>query len=257
MAELGIRHGLSPLLAATAGHPFVRWEVTDDLASTWWQVDGAAGFRRVRHTGRSSFTLLGSDDGVAALVTHLPGIAAAVEPARRGRGVFAVSVPQHLEPLLHQRFRVMGGGDWEWFHTTTAPPELPAYEQVQPLDDVGRADEVTAFLAEHPPTADTAPGQGERWFAIERADGALVAVGAWGRTRAGAPHLSSVAVAARLRGHGLGRVVVGALTRRAVLEAGVCTLGMYSDNAVGRRLYLSLGYRIGCAWASRGVTVPR
>lgn len=255
MAGLSIRHGLSALLAATANHPFVRCEVTDDLAATWWQVDGAVGFRRVRHSGRASFTLLGSDGAVAGLLTHLPDIAVAVEPARRGRGVFAVSVPQHLEPLLHQRFRIIGGGDWEWFHTTTAPPELPAYEQVRPLDDVGRADEVTAFLAEHSPTADTAPGLGERWFAIERIDGALVAVGAWGGTRAGAPHLSSVAVAARLRGQGLGSVIVGALTRRAVLETGVCTLGMYSDNAVGRRLYLSLGYANVCAWASRAVTL--
>ena len=251
-----VRHGLVELLAATDGNPFVRWEVTGELATTWWQTEGAVCFRRIRPNGRSAFNLLGSDSGVARLVEELPSVADTVEPHRSAHQVLGVSVPQHLEPLLHQRFRVMQGGDWEWFHTTTPPATLASDHEVRPIDDVARAQEVTAFLAEHSPTADTAPGLGERWFAVEDA-GRLAAVAAWGRTRAGAPHLSSVAVDTRRRGQGLGRAIVSAVTRQAVLETGVCTLGMYSDNAVARRLYESLGYRMVCAWASRAVSVTR
>jgi ribosomal protein S18 acetylase RimI-like enzyme len=151
----------------------------------------------------------------------------------------------------------MEGGDWEWFHTTAAPADDRSHGLVRPLDDVARGEEVSAFLAAHSPTADTEPGTGERWFAVEAPDGSLAAVAAWGTTRAGAPHLSSVAVDSTLRGRGLGRTVVGALTRMAVAEAGVCTLGMYSHNDVGRSLYLSLGYANVAAWASRPVVVTR
>lgn len=216
---------------------------------------GAVAFQRTRKATRRTVNLLGDAQGVATLLDGLPAIADQLDPARRA---FSVSVPQHLEPLLRERFRVLDGGDWEWFHTTTAPPADPSHDLVRPIDDVARADEVREFLAAHSPTADTEPGGGERWFAVEepgRHGRALVAVAAWGATRAGAPHLSSVAVDTRLRGRGLGRTVVGALTRRAVEESGVCTLGMYSHNDVARRLYLSLGYANVCAWASRPVVV--
>jgi ribosomal protein S18 acetylase RimI-like enzyme len=247
-------HGLDGLLAETGAHPFVRWEVTDELATTWWSAAGAVAFQRTRKAVRRTVNVLGDDDGVMALLDHLPEIAANVSPERRA---FSVSVPQHLEPRLRERFRVLDGGDWEWFHTTTAPAEHASHERVVPLDDVARAGEVRTFLEAHSPTADTEPGQGERWFAVEGPDGSLQAVAAWGTTRAGAPHLSSVAVDTGLRGQGLGRTVVGAVTRAAVLERGVCTLGMYSHNAVARALYLSLGYDRLCAWSSRPVVIDR
>jgi ribosomal protein S18 acetylase RimI-like enzyme len=250
-------HGLAELLRRTGEHPFVRWEVTEELADTWWSVPGAVAFQRTRKAVRRTVNVLGDDEGVAALIDALPQIADEVDPSRKA---FSVSVPQHLELLLRERYRVLEGGDWEWFHTTTSPPPHPSHDLVQPIDDVARADEVRLFLEAHSPTADTAPGGGERWFAVEEPDAAdradrLVAVAAWGTTQAGAPHLSSVAVDARRRGQGLGRTIVGALTRLAVADAGVCTLGMYSHNAVARRLYLALGYEQVCAWASRPVVV--
>lgn len=245
-------HGLRELLRVTGTHPFVRWEVTDDLADTWWAAGDAVAFQRTRKAVRRTVNVMGGDDGVTSLLDHLPAIAATVSPGRRA---FSVSVPQHLEPRLRERYRVLDGGDWEWFHTTTAPPESAAHERVVPLDDVARADEIRSFLARHSPTADTEPGHGERWCAVEQPDGTLAAVAAWGTTRAGAPHLSSVAVDTGLRGQGLGRTIVGAVTRRAVAEAGVCTLGMYSHNDVARSLYLSLGYEALCAWSSRPVVI--
>ena len=120
-------HGLDDLLAATGRHPFVRWEVTDDLAATWWSSSDAVAFQRTRKAVRRTVNVLGGDDGVTALLDHLPEIAATVSPGRRA---FSVSVPQHLEPRLRERYRVMDGGDWEWFHTTTAPDEHPSHERV-------------------------------------------------------------------------------------------------------------------------------
>jgi ribosomal protein S18 acetylase RimI-like enzyme len=253
-------HGLAELLRVTRDHPFVRWEVTEELADTWWSTSGAVAFQRTRKALRRTVNLLGDDQGVARLLDRLPEIADEVDP---GRKAFSVSVPQHLESLLRDRYRVLDGGDWDWFHTTTAPADDPSHDLVRPIDDVARAGEVRAFLAAHSPTADTDPGGGERWFAVEEPGGpggrggTLVALAAWGTTRAGAPHLSSVAVDAGLRGRGLGRTIVGALTRLAVAEAGLCTLGMYSHNEVARRLYLSLGYERVCAWSSRPVVVAR
>ncbi len=254
MTAVVTAHGLDDLLDATGHHPFVRWEVTDELAATWWGTPDAVAFQRTRKAVRRTVNVLGGDDGVTRLLDHLPEIVATVAPGRRA---FSVSVPQHLEPCLRERYRVMDGGDWEWFHTTTAPDEHVSHERVVVIDDVARADEVRAFLEAHSPTADTEPGRGERWFGVEDGHGSLCAVAAWGTTRAGAPHLSSVAVDTRLRGRGLGRTVVGAVTRRAVAETGVCTLGMYSHNAVARELYLSLGYDRLCAWSSRPVVIGR
>ncbi|GAB3883074.1 GNAT family N-acetyltransferase [Terrabacter terrigena] len=257
-------HGLAELLRRTGDHPFVRWEVTEELADTWWTTPGAVAFQRTRKTMRRTVNVMGDERGVATLLDALPQIADEVDPARKA---FSVSVPQHLEPLLRERYRVLDGGDWEWFHTTTSPPADPSHDLVRPIDDVARADEVRAFLEAHSPTADTGPGGGERWFGLEAPAGhdgserlpgsPLVAVAALGTTRADAPHLSSVAVDGRQRGRGLGRTIVGALTRLAVVEAGVCTLGMYSHNDVARRLYLSLGYEQVCAWSSRPVVIGR
>jgi predicted GNAT family acetyltransferase len=63
--------------------------------------------------------------------------------------------------------------------------------------------------------------------------------------------LAGITVHERARGTGLGLAVTARLTREAVAEAGVCTLGMYSRNDVARRLYTGLGYGDTHAWSSR------
>ncbi len=249
-------HGHDRLLEATDQHPFVRFELSPQRADTWWQVPGAVAFRResVRHG--ASYVLLGDDHGVSALIEHLPVLERHERTISDRRGSVSVTLPQHLEPQLRQRWGVGAGGDWEWLATEAVPPESAGggrSDAVVPLDDVGRRDEVAAFLAANSPTADAAPGCGEEWFAIETPAGTLAAVAAAGHTPAGAPHLVSVAVDGSARGRGLGRQIVGALTRRAVLEHGVCTLALYSTNSAARHLYLSLGYDDVCSWASRAV----
>lgn len=250
------RHGWDRLLAATGESPFVRYEIPESGADPWWELDGAVALRRRRHRdGRPGWLLLGADAGVTGLVNALGQLASADGATPLGTP-FGVTIPRRLGPLLDRHFRVQGGGDWDWFWTTSPPVGTAELAAVVPLDHVGRSDEVAAFLATHSPTADTPPGGVERWFAIENADGRLAAVTAYGSTATGAPHLSSVAVDTSLRGRGLGRTIVAAVTRLAVTEHGVCTLGMYADNTVARALYRSLGYIDACAWASRAVSLP-
>lgn len=254
MSGLEQGRGLPRLLTASGQHPFVRYDVSSDAGSCWWRVDGAVAFHRSPRPDRVSVTLLGHDDGVIELVDHLPTIGVGVERPDPKRRVVGVSLPQHLEPVLHERFRVGQGGDWEWFWTASAPPPSEGEDRVMDIDDGARHDEIAHFLAEHSPTADTFPGTGEVWSGIED-DGRLVAVAAVGPNAAGSPHLTSVAVDTASRGLGLGRALVGALTRRAVREHGVATLGMYSHNTVARGLYLALGYDNPCAWSSRAVVL--
>ena len=243
-------HGHQALVDASGGHGFVRWDVPPELADAWWRAGDAVLFRRLRRRG-VAFAALGDASGVAALLDALPGLA-------EGLGAswpLGLSVPRHLEPLVHERFDVDPGGDWDWFVTTSEPAAFAPEAMVRPLDDLARRDEVTAFLAEHSPTADTAPGEGESWWGVDL-DGHLVATAAVGLLPSGAPSVSSVAVDASVRGRGLGRAVVGAVTRRAVADHGLCTLGMYAHNTVARGLYASLGYTCEVSWASRSVRLP-
>ena len=239
--------GHAALVDASGGHGFVRWDVPPELADTWWRAGDAVLFRRLRRRG-VAFAALGDASGVSALLDALPELAEGVG----ARWPLGLSVPRHLEPLVHERFDLDPGGDWDWFVTTRAPDPFGPEALVRPLDDTGRREEVSAFLAEHSPTADTAPGEGESWWGVDL-DGRLVATAAVGLLPTGAPSVSSVAVDASVRGRGLGRAVVGAVTRRAVADHGVCTLGMYAHNGVARSLYTSLGYTTEVAWASRSV----
>lgn len=247
------RHSHAALLEATDRHPFVQYELAAPPGRAWWQTPGAVAFRRRSAAHGSSYTLLGDDAGVEVLIGHLPLLAGHEQRVHHRSGALSVTVPQHLEPLLQQRWRVGAGGDWEWLFTESVPTPSPGQDAVVLLDDTGRRAEVTAFLAEHSPTADAVPGGGDQWFAIETEQGALAAVAATTRTSGGAPHLASVAVDGARRGQGLGRAIVGDATRRAVEQQGVCTISLYSANAVARGLYVSLGYDNVCAWSSRAV----
>ena len=243
-------HGHAALLDASGGHGFVRWDVPPELADTWWQAGDAVLFRRLRRRG-VAFAALGDASGVSTLLDALPGLAEAVGAS----WPLGLSVPRHLEPLVHERFEVDPGGDWDWFVTTSEPAAFAPEALECPLDDLARRAELTAFLAEHSPTADTAPGEGESWWGVDL-DGRLVATAAVGLLPTGAPSVSSVAVDGSVRGRGLGRAIVGAVTRRAVGDHGVCTLGMYAHNTVARSLYHSLGYTSEVSWASRSVRLP-
>lgn len=144
------------------------------------------------------------------------------------------------------------GNEWEWMYAVQAPPQVPAEDRLTPLDESDRAD-IGALLAEANPRTDARPFElaDQHWVGARDAGGQLVACGLRERNVAGYPILTGIAVLARERGRGLGLAVTAHLTRQAIAEAGVCTLGMYSDNAVARRVYHGLGYTGDHLWSSR------
>ena len=239
------------LLEASGHDPLVRYDAGPAPEGAW-AARGAVAYLRRTPSRRTVLVLLGEDRGVEALLDGVAGLAGnpAMGPAR---DVTAVTLPHHLEPLLHQHFRVGPGGDWEWLWTTSAPPPQSAEPSLLTLDDSADAADLTALLTLANPRASARPGEpdSEWWVGARDDSGALVACGAMQRTDGGSPHLASIAVRPDRRGEGLGAAVTAALTRGGVAADGVCTLGMYSDNAVARSLYLRLGYRVGHTWATR------
>lgn len=64
-------------------------------------------------------------------------------------------------------------------------------------------------------------------------------------TFAGASYLSSIGTRPAFQGRGLGRIVTEIMTRDAVAAGSRWTyLGVFSDNAVARRMYENLGFRM-------------
>lgn len=168
----------------------------------------------------------------------------------------SVSVPQEHAVVGHQVLPLSDqGGDWEWMWTTRVPAPLPGEESLVPLDDLADAEELLAFAHQHNPRVWTRIGEGvmTRWVGLRGSDGDLLAVGGAETERSGVPHLAGILTATHARGRGLGELVSAGLTRWALAEHGVCTLGMFSDNDVARRLYRRLGYRTARAWHSRAL----
>lgn len=169
-------------------------------------------------------------------------------------GATSASVPQEHAAVARSVLDLTDqGGDWEWMWTTTAARPDPREARLVELDDRGDAEELLAFAQAHNPRVWTSIGEGQvvRWVGVRGVDGELVAVGGAELEATGVPHLAGILTATHARGQGWGEVVSSALTRWAVDRDGVCTLGMFSDNATARRLYLRLGYVTARAWHSR------
>lgn len=214
-------------------------------------------------------------DGRVALVPRLgvrPGfwVAPLPEPATAGEirraltwlrdsghldklGAASVSVPQEHLPVALEVLNLVDGGDWEWMWTTTAPQQDPRENLLVELNDRADADEITAFSRAHNSRVWTEIGVGriQHWLGLRDSEGHLIAVGGAEVEDSGVPLLSGIVTARDRRGQGLGSVISAALTRVALDEHGVCTLGMFSDNDVARRVYHRLGYRTARRWSSR------
>lgn len=242
------------LLEVTRGDPYVRWGVPDPLRGEVLAVPGAVAVER--HGRRHSLVVLPTPGGDphGGVDRILRSLAAEGHVARLG--VRSISVPQECAGLLAASFELAGGGDWDWMWTTTEPAPVPGEERLVALDDSRHAAELAA-LAEDSPLGEGEPGTGlsEAWLGIRDDRGRLVAAGAMQRFASGAPHLAGIVVAADHRGRGLGTAVTAGLTRLGLADSGVCTLGMYSDNATARAVYQRLGYRTAYAWCSRRLAV--
>ncbi len=242
-------HSYDELLAASGGDPFVRHEVPATFRGPGLAVPGAVGFVRQNPLGRRSMTCLGDTDAIDRLL-------AAVREAGRFAEleVSSVSLPAASVTLLHRHFTVGDGGDWEWMWTTTAPPVMPGEAGLVALTARDLPD-VQDLLEVGNPTTHARPGEhgDEAWVGVRDDAGRLVACAVQERNGAGRPHLAGITVHPSHRGRGLGLAMTAHLTRLAVGLDGVCTLGMFADNDVARRLYHGLGYVTAHVWCSRQV----
>jgi ribosomal protein S18 acetylase RimI-like enzyme len=245
------------MLEASGGDLFVRWQVRADVPLQAWEAGGAIAFVRTRASGRRQLTVVGSPRQAAAAVHALVGPNA--EPAAlqtaRAQGV---TLPQGTLPLLGDSVRVGAGDDWEWMWADASTlTGLGVDERVERLPD-GADDEVARLLSVASPRHSSDPGDDDvvAWFGVRTGVGELVACAAHTESVPGVPHLASIATLPRLRGQGLGTALTATVTTR-LLRAGapVVTLGMYSDNAVARRMYARIGYVCSHRWSSRAIVV--
>jgi GNAT superfamily N-acetyltransferase len=236
-------HALAPL------DPYVAQLDDDRVSSAWSGDDGAVawvvGSRRV--PGRGHAITLGP---VGAAVDLLVGLLAEL-----GGELGSASVPQGAARLLPPTYALQPANDWEWFATSTPPPPQAGEDRVGWLDDTDpiTATEIVELLRGHSGRHDAEPGQEQvrRWGGVRDGDERLVAVAAHTEFWHGVPFLASVATRTDARGHGLGAATTAWITRRLLAErAPRVTLGMYSDNAVARRIYQRLGFTCHHAFTS-------
>jgi len=167
------------------------------------------------------------------------------------------TLPRDAHRLLPPDPAIRWLDHWDFMWTASPPPRLPAEDRVDWLGEADH-DAIDALLDTANPSRTKSPRDGwaRRWAGLRDGSGALVAVGAVGATRGGQPHLASIGTRPDTRGQGLGAAVTAFLTRPALASDGVCTLRMYADNAVARRLYHRLGYRTDGELTSGGFVVP-
>lgn len=228
-------------LADAVDDPFVRHQVDPRLVRRAWHSGDAAVVQAAGHLPDATgdiVTLVGRGERLRDLAAY---VAAAMPSPWR------VTVPVDAVDMLPVAWRHSEHRLWHWMLTDTAPP--PADSDVVELTDV---DEINALLDLGAPTAHARPGSPriECWLGVREA-GVLVAVGALVRQADGTGHLRAVTVLPGARGHGLGRDVSAALTRRALDGgSGVATLGVYADNDPAVAIYRGLGYDVVHTFAS-------
>lgn len=233
-------------LEASGGSAFVRYDVPSPLEGPGYACGQALALPRRTHTRRLGLLVLGPPADVDRLVGAVLG-AGLLDPEVR-----SVTVQRGSLDAVARHLPLLEGNEWEWLCTTSAPPQVTAEDRLVPLtrDHHG---EISELLAAANPGTDARPFElpGQHWVGVRDERGRLVACGVRERSLAGHPILSGITVDPGHRGQGLGLAVTAQLTRGAVDEAGVCTLGMYSHNAVARRLYVGLGYGDVHEWSSR------
>lgn len=243
LRELGTH---AELLRAAGDSAFIRYDIPQPLEQPAYALGDAVALPRQTHTRRLGLLVLGPPDDAGALVGAMAG--AGLHPA----DLTAVTVQRGALPAVAAHLPVADGNEWEWMYAAAAPPRVAAEDRLVPLSEEDLPD-ITALLAEANPRTDARPFEhpGQQWVGVRDDAGRLVACGEREPNLAGFPLLVGITVHADERGSGLGLAVTAHLTRAAVADEGVCTLGMYSDNDVARRVYHGLGYTGDHLWSSR------
>lgn len=234
------------LLHVCGDSTFVRYDLPVDLEGAAYAVGRAVAVPRRTHTRRLGLLVMGPVDDVAELV------AALVQRRLLDPDLRAVTVERPALAAVERLLPLGEGNDWEWLLATAPPAPAEAEARLVLLSERDRAD-IDTLLALANPGTDARPfaHPGQHWVGVRDDDGTLVACGVRELNLAGWPVLSGITVHPRQRGRGLAVAVTARLTREAVQERGVCTLGLYSHNDVARRLYVGLGYQDPHLWSSR------
>jgi GNAT superfamily N-acetyltransferase len=233
-----------------------------DVVSAVHAEPGGVAWRSLHATwDRPWIIALGQDP---AAVTRC--VVALVEDGGLPEGI---TVERRAFAGLPERMRPVEHWEWDWWYTTSVPPERAKEDRVVALDL--HDPRIPELLAVASPDAMVRPGDRriQGWWAIdadslddaaegavpEHSPGQLVAIAAVTSMRAGIPHLGSVATHPDWRGRGLSRDLCARLTRDALAEgAPAVTLGMHAANRSARAVYNSLGYTVGQRWASGRLT---
>jgi GNAT superfamily N-acetyltransferase len=234
------------LLDATGDSAFIRYDIPSPLEGTGHALGDAVALPRRTHTRRLGMLVMGPASDVQRLVGEL--VAKRLLP----HDLRSVTVQRGALEAVAAHLPLTDGNDWEWLSAARAPSVVAAESGLVTLHETDLA-EIHELLDVGNPRTDARPFEfpDQHWVGARDGAGRLVACGVREPNVAGWPVLSGITVRPDHRGTGLGLAVTAYLTREAVRERGVCTLGMYSHNAVARRLYTGLGYGEVHEWSSR------
>ncbi|WP_151526245.1 GNAT family N-acetyltransferase [Serinicoccus kebangsaanensis] len=237
------------LLHHSARDPFVRFATSHELLA----VAGPHGWACVspwrpgsRHWGGAAVVEAG-----APARAETDALAAIVDAAGDEVALEWFSTEDRRGLDLPEAYASTGSGRWSFLWCeeetcATVPAGLGELGlEVVELDDREDADLLHAFGRTHgedPYMGFPGHGFASLWLAVRDEVGRMVAVGALHELGSGMPHLAGIVVRPQRRGQGIGAMLTEALTARAVEEAGVATLSVFSDNVGAIRLYERLGY---------------
>lgn len=238
------------ILDATNDSAFIRYDIPSPLEGTGYALGDAVALPRRTHTRRLRLLVMGPTADVGQLVGAMLADGLVAQDLR------AVTVPRGALDAVAAHLPLADGNDWEWMYAARAPSVVPAESRLVGLDPVDLP-EIRGLLDVANPRTDARPFEfpDQQWVGVRDDAGRLVACGVREPNVAGCPALSGISVHPDERGRGLGLAVTAYLTREAVRERGVCTLGMYSDNHVARRVYHGLGYGGDHLWSSRRLSL--
>ena len=234
------------VLEATDDSAFIRYDIPSRLEGTAYALGGAVALSRRTHTRRLRLLVMGPTADLGQLVGAM--LADDLIPP----DLRAVTVPRGGLAAVAAHLPLADGNDWEWMYAAREPSVVPAEARLVRLDEADLP-EIRGLLDVANPRTDARPFEfpDQQWVGARDESGRLVACGVREPNVAGWPALSGISVHPDERGTGLGLAVTAYLTREAVRERGICTLGLYSDNDVARRVYHGLGYGGDHLWSSR------
>lgn len=227
--------------------PFVRW-----------QVDPAAVAAVHRHGGAVLVEHSHDRFGVPVTGPVLLGLGPAGDLGRLladaedrlDEAPLRLTIERHALDALPTRWAYDDGAKtWDWMWTTTRPVPQPGEDTVEALPDTA---EINALLDLANPDTHGRPDDAGmvQWLGVRDRGGALLAAGGRVRLGTGYAHLRGITTVPAARGRGFGSAISARLTRAGLAAAGVCTLGVYSDNTGAIRMYRRLGYRRGHTFVS-------